>query len=346
MPFNLIIRTDAGADLGTDPATRALALACAARDAGQLPHVVGRFADIPWFAERLQQENIPLTELDDAPQSRATPEKLLHDIRLGGDPPPGESWVALDGGHFTSDCQQALMRAGYWLLVIDEHCNRAYCCDLLLNANLGAETMPYIGQIGYMLLGPKYALLPEEFAAARAAPPRRRKQADGILVALGRENSPERLGEIARGMLHPGMAGYPVRIFSENLPEQHVRQSFEGCLASVEVFSDPAKMIGLVQSAVLSVVHGDLCWGLCSLGAPFLTVEAPQTHRNYISNALTEKGLAEPYSPQAFQRLLFDAAARERMSKGLRELADAQGAARVVRGLEVCLENPLAAAEA
>jgi hypothetical protein len=108
---------------------------------------VGR-VHVPWVRERLCAECIPLLELADAVAHEENPAELLHQLTQTGFA-PSDTWVVLDGYHFTLACQHAVRDAGYHLLVIDDYAHLPeYSCDILLNQNLGAETLSYMGDIG------------------------------------------------------------------------------------------------------------------------------------------------------------------------------------------------------
>src|SRR5207245_1177027 len=77
----------------------------------------------------------------------------------------GVEWLVLDGYHFDPAYQEGARASGLRLLVIDDVVHQArYSADILLNQNLDAEHLRYrAGANTELLLGPRYALLRQEF---------------------------------------------------------------------------------------------------------------------------------------------------------------------------------------
>ena len=232
----LILRADATPRMGTGHVMRCLALAQAAQDQGIEIHLVGR-VHVPWVRERLCAECIPLLKLADAVAHEENSADLLHQLAQTGFA-PSYTWVVLDGYHFTLACQHAVRDAGYHLLVIDDYAHLPeYSCDILLNQNLGAETLSYMGDIGQRLLGPRYALLRREFREARERLPHTKRNVPpkNILVTLGGGDFIEHIGDIAQNMSIPAMKGRTVRVIQGAMDAERIKQAFANCPARLEV---------------------------------------------------------------------------------------------------------------
>lgn len=306
MKAALLIRADAAPRMGTGHVMRCLALAQAARKEGLDVRMVCRLG-VGWLRDRLAREDIPLLALPDMPPETENPADLLEQLQGKGFPLPGEAdapiWVALDGYHFDTACQKAVMRAGYRLLVIDDYAHLPeYHCDVLLNQNIGAEQLTYHGSIGSKLLGLDYVLLRQEFwdAWEKAQRRVRPKQPQKILVTLGGGNFIEHLESIAAGMYLPELAGRTVRVIQGGMDADRIRAAFARCPAQVEILSRVDDMPSLLLDTDLCITAGgSTCWELCCLGVPFLTVVVAENQHEIISH-LKQNGIANIFSAQQF----------------------------------------------
>lgn len=284
MTTNVILRADATPSMGTGHIMRCLALAQAAQDQGFEIQLVGR-VHVPWVRERLCAECIPLLELADAVAHEENPADLLHQLAQTGFA-PSDTWVVLDGYHFTLACQQTVRNAGHHLLVIDDYAHLPeYSCDILLNQNLGAEALFYTGDIGQKLLGPRYALLRREFREARERLPHTKRNIPpkNILVTLGGGDFIEYLENIAQHMSIPAMEGRTVRVIQGAMDAERIKQAFANCPARLEILPRVTDMPALLLNTDLCITAGgSTCWELCCLGVPFLTVEVAENQRKIV----------------------------------------------------------------
>lgn len=325
----LLIRADATPRMGTGHVMRCLALAQAAQDLGFTIQFVGR-THVPWVQERLRAEHFSRLELPDAVPHEENPVNLLHQLAQSGTA-PSDTWVVLDGYHFTFACQQAVRDAGYRLLVIDDYAHLSeYSCDILLNQNLGAETLPYAGDIGQKLLGPRYVLLRREFQEAKKRLPRTERHAppQNILVTLGGGDFIEYLEDIAQHMNAPAMKGRTVRVIQGAMRADKVKQAFVDCPAQLEVLPRVADMPALLLSTDLCITAGgSTCWELCCLGVPFLATKVAN-NQEYIIDQLKEKGML--FSKVQFQNMICCQISSEKNTSRLIDNVDGYGAMRVI----------------
>ena len=285
----LLIRADAAPRMGTGHVMRCLALAQVARREGLDVHMICRLG-VDWLRERLAREDIPLHCLPDMPPSAETPDNLLQQLQAASLPVPGTAaapvWVVLDGYHFDTACQLAVMRAGYRLLVIDDYAHLPeYHCDILLNQNIGAELLSYQGNIGRKLLGLEYVLLRQEFwdAQEKAQQRSRPAQPQNILITLGGGNFIEHLEKVAADMCLPELAGRTIRVIQGAMEADRIRAAFAQCPAHLEILPRVDDMPSLLLDTDLCITAGgSTCWELCCLGVPFLTVEVAANQHNIV----------------------------------------------------------------
>ena len=158
--MKLLIRADAGVDVGTGHVMRALALAQAWRRrggevrllaAGLTRHLQTWLTDHGVRVEFVRAE--PGSD-EDADATKASAERW------------GADWVVLDGYRFGAPYQERLGSDAFARLVVDDygHAER-YAAEIVLNQNLYADPADYDGRAGdaRLLMGPSFALLREEF---------------------------------------------------------------------------------------------------------------------------------------------------------------------------------------
>ncbi len=327
----IVIRADASPLTGTGHVMRCLALAQWAMRQRLDVRFVGRVQSL-WVQERLRQESIPATLLEgDIPAREPARDVSMH---LGV--PSGNFWVVLDGYHFGLDYQRAVRAAGFKLLLVDDYAHLPeYSCDILLNQNLGAENLPYAGDIGSRLLGPRYAMLRPEFATAREAAEARifPERPRNLLLTLGGGDASGHLKRIAPWFTLKELEGCVLRVIAGAMPEAAIRESFAACPAALEILSRVDDMPSLLLDTDLCVTGGgSTCWELCCLGVPFLTVEVAENQRGVMSG-LAALGVAPESGIWPLRRMLENKACRETASRSGFSLVDGTGAARVARRL-------------
>lgn len=309
---------------------RCLALARAAHERGFTVRLSARIT-VPWLRDHIQHENLVCHLLDGDVPVREQPARLLAERFQAKRP----DWVILDGYHFASDCHKAVLAAGSRLLAIDDYAHLSeYSCDLLLNQNPGADGLSYKGHTGRMLLGPQYALLRPEFAAARPrAVQRDCNAAATLLLTLGGGDFSGHLGRLASALTMPELAGRRLRVLAGAMPPEHVAALLRDCPARVEVLGRVDDMPALLLDTDLCITAGgSTCWELCCLGVPFLTLEVAENQRN-ICAWLAENDIAPPFSAAALGRLLSSAEQRCAHAARVRALTDGTGADAVIRAL-------------
>lgn len=320
--MRVLLRADATPSIGTGHVMRCMALALAARELGADASLCGRVT-VPWVARRLESEAIPFLPLHDPLPEREDADALLEIV--GKNRPDS---VVLDGYHFGTECQRAVKSAVDALMVIDD-CNHLaeYCADFLLNQNLGAENLPYRGDIGEKLLGPGYALLRPEFRKAREPAEKRvfPETPRNVLLTLGGGDFGAHLDRIAPGLNMPELEGKTVRVVAGGTPDDRIGKALAECPASVEILRRVDDMPGLLLDTDLCVTAGgSTCWELCCLGVPFLVVETAANQREPIRE-IVRSNASVPFSPAAFRDMLSRSALRRAMRKRIMSLVGAEG---------------------
>lgn len=161
----LLMRADAGANIGAGHVMRCLALGKAWQTSGG--KVTFCCAELlPALQQRLRQEDIEVITINaqagTASDREQTAElaKRLHAM-----------WLVVDGYRFDPDYYRQLRQRGLHTLAIDDDgCFDDYCADVVLNQNASASEAMYKNRQPYtkLLLGSAFVLLRPEFIGAPA----------------------------------------------------------------------------------------------------------------------------------------------------------------------------------
>lgn len=193
------IRVDAGPQIGTGHFMRTLTLADVLKQKGARVRFVSR--DLPLHLEQLLESKghefvgLPAAlttdvtgDLAHSPWLNVSQVRDAEDTREALSDVPWE-WMIVD--HYALDAcwEHTLRNSTRRILAIDDLADRTHDCDTLLDQNLYPDMeRRYIGKVpapATLLLGPRYALLREEFPRLRAAQTTRDGRVDRVLVLLG-----------------------------------------------------------------------------------------------------------------------------------------------------------------
>lgn len=163
------------------------------------------------------------------------------------------------------------------LMVIDDLANRSHECDLLLDQNLGRISEDYLALVqsdAKVLVGPKYALLRDEFSYWRQYSLQNRKISNlgNLLVSMGGvdvNNMTEQVLEILRDCKLPSNLKITV-ILGPHAPWlTQVRRKATEMPWPTEVLINTNQMARLMAESDLSIGGaGTTAWERCALGLP------------------------------------------------------------------------------
>lgn len=186
------------------------------------------------------------------------------------------------------------------LLVIDDLADRAHDCDLLLDQNLGRTPADYATQLPALairLIGPRYALLREEFAAWRSASlARHRSQPpEHLLIALGGVDQDNLSGQLLAQLEHcalPATCRVTV-VLGRNAPHlAALRRQASQLARPCQVLAGIDNMAEALASCDLALgAAGGSAWERVALGVPTLLLILADNQRDGAA-ALVEHGLA------------------------------------------------------
>ena len=313
--MNIAFRTDATRHIGTGHFMRCLTLAEELKRQGAQIRFISR--NLPPHLLRMLDEkgmeHVPLT-LEAAQEPS---DELAHSAWLGCSQAQDArasnhaladqvwDWVVVD--HYALDVswENAVRASAKRIMVIDDLADRQHDCDVLLDQNFYADAQTrYSGKVpGHCqrLLGPRYALLRDEFRKFREQVKPRSGEVKRILVFFGGVDADnytsraiEALAEI-ENVLHVDVvigAQHPCR---EQIQTDCVAH---GYLCHVQT----TRMAELMAQADLAIGGGGTAtWERCCLGLPAISLCTAENQRTQIGDA-AEAGLL--YAPTSGQDLV------------------------------------------
>lgn len=309
MSFGVAFRVDATSQIGTGHFMRCLTLADALRQRGARIRFVSR--DLPnHLCDMLTARDMGFTPLSDAVTAQA-PDDLAHSNWLGTSQAQDASdstkaladrewdWLVVD--HYALDArwESAMRNTSGKIMAIDDLADRKHDCDVLLDQNYYRDMQTrYDGKVPEhcrMLLGPRYALLREEFRDLRAQVKPRTGEVKRILMFFGGVDAGNYTGlaiEALSGLDIKGVA-VDVVIGAQHPHRTEIEQACatQGYACHVQT----ARMAELMAAADLAIgAGGSATWERCCLGLPALSICIADNQRRQIADA-AEAGLL--YAP-------------------------------------------------
>ncbi len=318
----LLIRADAGPEIGSGHAMRMLALAEA------------------WVGKVYWHGQLPAAlsaRLDDL-----AIERVDGDVRETADR-QGVEWVVADGYHFGERWQRAVQGGTAKLLIVDDNAENApYVADVVLNVNVHADASLYGARAPHtrLLLGSKYALLRREFQASHA-PREIPAKATRWLVTMGGADPVDATGRFLTALAeHPPM-GVEVEVL---VGASNPRLSQYQAIApkSVVFTPNPPDVTVPMRRADLALsASGGTVWELALMGVPAAVISLADNQLQ-LRDALSKLGVVESLGDSsgdprrwlaALNTLAADPKRRAAYVQKAREQVDGQGAHRVVAAL-------------
>lgn len=338
--MKVAIRADASTNLGSGHVMRCLTLADALRERGAEIRFVCR--KLPGhMGDLITKKGYGLVWLS---KYSSLAEDARDSYAALTDQAPWD-WLVVD--HYMLDAvwERELRAITDKLMVIDDLANRSYDCDLLLDQNL-QEPGRYDGLIpetSAMLIGPKYALLRPQFAAARENLRVRDGRVSRLLVFFGGADAD---GETLKALSAIKMLGRPDIVIDVVLGQTNPhRQEIEAAcrdLPNVALHCQVENMAELMAAADLFVgAGGTSSWERCCLGIPALST-AIADNQTAVCLALAKSGVVK-YLGESTQTSVdswcngLNACIQDDWlvgaSQRARELVDGLGAQRVVKAI-------------
>lgn len=252
-------------------------------------------------------------------------------------------WTIVDHYRLDRCWEQAFAAGGGRLLVVDDLANRPHDCTILVDQTFGRNAKDYAALVPpdcRIFAGPRYAMLPPEYAAARprALARRRGGTVRKLLVSLGSTDIGGITLKAVESVLEAGLdCGMDV-VLASGAPSLEPVRALARDDPRLRLHVDVADMIALMTEADLAVgALGTSSWERCCMGLPAVTVVIADNQR-FASKMLTQAGAVVAVdSPDrigaAVAHLVADPGALGRMIAAAAAITDGTGAALVAAAL-------------
>jgi UDP-2,4-diacetamido-2,4,6-trideoxy-beta-L-altropyranose hydrolase len=314
--LKILIRADSSVQIGTGHVMRCLTLADKLRGRGAeivfvcrdfAGNLCGYIEEKGYIVHRLPVSDAP----EQGDQNIET--GLKHAVWLGADWQTdarqveeiikgfenSPDWLVVDHYGLDEKWEGYLRPYVKKIMVVDDLADRAHDCDLLLDQNFYADmNIRYRGKLPshcQLLLGPRYALLRDEFRQLHEQIKQRSRPVKRVLVFFGGVDADnytgrtiEALSEINISDLHVDLVIGAQHPCCEQIKTACVQHGF-----ICHVQTD--KMAELMVAADLAIgAGGSATWERCCLGLPTLTICTADNQQKQITDAAQEGFLYAP----------------------------------------------------
>lgn len=191
------------------------------------------------------------------------------------------------------------------ILVIDDRPSRRHDADALLDQTPGRQMSDYFGLLSsncHLLLGPRFALLRPQFAAARAAALARRNttcRLNRVLISLGAVDSTNVTAVVLGGVRATGLALDVDVVLGATAPHRVTLGERMAPRVRIHIDPDVDGLVDLMIQADVAVgAAGGSAWERCCLGLPSLVLVVADNQQTN-ADALRQAGAAAVVDPDS-----------------------------------------------
>ncbi|MGI9316081.1 MAG: UDP-2,4-diacetamido-2,4,6-trideoxy-beta-L-altropyranose hydrolase [bacterium] len=351
--MNVAFRVDASTQIGTGHIMRCMTLADELeRSSAQIRFICRHLPE--HLHEMLVAKGYQVALLESAPD-KTTSDQLAHADWLGVSQAQdsiesenalsGKAWDWLIVDHYALDVhwENTLRDTTKQIMVIDDIADRQHDCDVLLDQNFYADlNYRYSGKVPQhcqLLLGPRYALLRDEFQELHRHIKPREGIVKRLLVFFGGIDANNYTGRTIEALTAIGLNNLQVDVVigvlhpcREQIEDECIKHGFT-CHVQTN------QMARLIADAGMAIGSGgSTIWERCCLGLPTITICAADNQRRQIEDA-SSVGLL--YAPNEIKgegdmvkhhliSLLENTRLRQLFSRNGIQTVDGRGAIRVV----------------
>lgn len=263
-------------------------------------------------------------------------------------------WVIVDHYGIDAEWERQIRAIGPRILVVDDLAERGHCCDLLLDQNRLDGSFDYRGlcpENCQTLLGPRYALLREEFRDAHALARVRQERVSRIFVFYGGIDATNDTAKAiqALALVAPSIPADVVA--GKGNPHLQELNSLVGKLPNGVLHVETSRMAELMSAGDLALgAGGTATWERACVGLPAL-ITAIADNQVFIGRQAEHLGLGRylgasaavdvPRIAHALEVLLKEARGPQEWSNAALALVDGNGAERAVMRMEAVSEGRL-----
>jgi len=359
--MNILFRTDASVEIGSGHVMRCLTLADSLRDRGAkcefvCSEIKGNLIDliesngyqtykIAPFGEERDKGVANNTEAHFSWGSDA--KKTIEAIRLGA----FYDWLVID--HYALDANWEILVQGISnkLMVIDDLANRPHSCSLLVDQNYEDEDryLDLLPANCITLLGPKYALLRPEYAAARDIKNEVKVNITRVLIYFGGSDLSNMTEKCLLALTADGLVHLSVDIVvGASYSHYESLLSMSARRGGVRIYKSLPHLADLMVKADLAIGGGGVTsWERLCVGLPSLVVSQAQ-NQIPISKILHQSGMINLLSTKTditvdnIRDAILDEMKTKKISKKMNEamkLCDGLGANRVIESMNLGNQN-------
>ena len=305
--LNIAIRVDASHDIGVGHFMRCLTLADALRSRGArvrfvCRHLPGHLRDLVasnGHELRMMDESAKTEAIDELSQSRLLGTSQRHDAAetLGLLSDARWDWIVVDHYGIDARWESVVRSVTKKLMVIDDTADRMHDCDLLLDQNLYSNMdTRYVGKVPAgckTLLGPRFALLRDEFRKWRTKTRPRTGPVKRVLVFIGGMDANNYMGSAIDALVKIGdrALGVDVVIGPQHTHREQIETTCSENQFVCHVHSN--RMAELMAAADLGIgAGGSASWERCCLGLPSVVVSLA-SNQIEIASALDTVGACQ-----------------------------------------------------
>jgi UDP-2,4-diacetamido-2,4,6-trideoxy-beta-L-altropyranose hydrolase len=301
--MNVAIRVDASSQIGTGHFMRCLTLADALKQHVARVRFISRFLP-QYLRAMLSARKYEFILLDDAPHQDIEAD-LLHSPWLGTSQHSDaqesiralsdQTWDWLIVDHYALDdrWESPLRHSAKHILAIDDLADRQHDCDMLLDQNFYSDMESrYAGKVPShcrLLLGPRYALLRDEFRLWRDKVKPRSGPIKRVLVFFGGVDADNYTGCTIEALSDLDLETVQVDVV---IGQQHpYRTQIESTCTkhrfNCHVQTD--RMAELMATADLAIgAGGTATWERCSLGLPAFIIATAENQLRQVADAASD----------------------------------------------------------
>jgi UDP-2,4-diacetamido-2,4,6-trideoxy-beta-L-altropyranose hydrolase len=239
-----------------------------------------------------------------------------------GDAQP--EWLVVDHYGLDAQWERVLRPHAQQVAVIDDLANRPHECNLLLDQNL-CERERYIDWVPAeceLVLGPRYALLREEYSQHRRVAARAVKAMERVFIFFGGSDPCNLTGIALEALSHPRLRHLRVDVVvgANNPHFERLRRQAEARVGTA-VHGPRKHLADLMVAADLAIgAAGTTTWERMCLGLPSIVVSIAENQRP-IAESLAQDGLIQYVGTTAEVGVAELIAAVERAADGGQDLS-------------------------
>lgn len=354
--MKIAIRVDASRQIGTGHFMRCLTLAEELRQRGSQTCFVSR--DLPtYLQEMLATNGNQLMSLNSSSGDGVVSDLAhAHWLEISQDTDAqdcfqvlsGQVWDWLIVDHYALDArwESVLRPVVKNILVIDDIADRQHDCDVLLDQNFYADMATrYTGKVPAhcrLLLGPRYALLRNEFLLLREQVKPRSGPVKRVLVFFGGVDADNYTGRTIEALSGLGIQGGHVDVVI-GAEHPHREQIQSSCVAhQYDCHVQTSRMAELMAAADLAIGAGGVAtWERCCLAVPTFTICTADNQVRQVVDAASECLLYAPEVKEGLSQaiklhlpaLWENSCLRRVISRKAMEAVDGRGVLRVIGNL-------------